>query len=122
MLEGFLNLAGTAVPVVDAAKLFNLRPSEMDPIYRHIVIVNDGESKLGLLVDRVEDVRRLDREAIRPSEAGQSLNDCVLGEIDASDVVIHVLAADRILLAAEKARLADLSRLEQQRLDGLAAP
>jgi purine-binding chemotaxis protein CheW len=120
-LEGFLNLGGEAVPVVDAARLFGVSPDDsVDPLYRHILVMHDGPALIGLLVDRVEDFKRFGPDAIRPGESGHSLNNCVTGEIDASGGVIHVLANDRILLAAEKARLAELGRLEQARLDALA--
>lgn len=121
-LEGFLNLAGEAVAVVDAAKLFGLSPSaEIDPLYRHVMIVRDGPDVLGLIVDRVEDVRRIDSESIRPAAAADSLNGAVTGDVDLNGKVVHLLAANRILLAAEKARLEDLRQAEQQRLDAMAA-
>ncbi len=121
-LEGFLNLGGEAVAVVDAAKLFGLgADADVDPIYRHILVMRDGSQLMGLLVDRVEDLRRFDDGSVRASGAGRSLNDCVRGEIDDGGPVIHVLASDRILMEAERVRLDDLRHLEQARLDALDA-
>lgn len=120
-LEGFLNRAGEAVPVVDAARLFGVEPSaDIASIYRHVLILSGAGGTTGLLVDRVEDVRTIDPNAIRPASASDSLNGTVSGEIDMAGAALHLLAADRILLAAEKARLAELRRAEQTRLDALA--
>lgn len=122
-LEGFLNLGGEAIAVVAVATLFGLEPDPgIDPNYRHILVAGAGKDRLGLLVDRVQDVRTIDAGAARVAPQGGALNDCVAAELTIDDRNIHLLAIDRILLAAEKARLEDLRRAEQARLDALAAP
>jgi purine-binding chemotaxis protein CheW len=120
-VAGFFNWRGEAVAVVDAANLFCVTAdSETDPLYRHIIVVEDGSDRIGLLVDRVEDVRQIDDGAmVEPS--GDTLNGCVIGKIAIADADVHVLAPGRILLVAEKARIADLRLAEQARLDAMAA-
>lgn len=120
-LEGVLNIAGEAVLVIDLAKLMGRTPSaEVDPLYRHLVLLARGDG-MALLVDRVEDVRALDGLTITPVSADASMNACIHGQIELDGAVIHLLAADRILLAVEQARLADLRVAEQARLDALEA-
>lgn len=125
MFAGFLNLGGEAVGVVDAARLFGVAPEAgADPLYRHVLIVSDAQTpggRLGLLVDRVEDVRSARPEDVRASDPRDSLNGCVTGEIETVHGVVHLLEAERILLAAERARLAGLQAAEQARLDAAGA-
>lgn len=116
-LVGFANIAGGAVPVVDTGRLLGLGYAEdIDPIYRHLLLVLAGGAPLGLLVDRVCDVRDVDLDALTPAKSGELLNDCVLGDVSEGGKTIHVLDAERVLLAHEQARIADLRDAEQQRL------
>lgn len=116
-LAGFANVAGGAVPVIDTARLLGLAYDQStDPLYRHVLIVLADGAPLGLLVDRVLDVRDADLETLTPAKPGAALNDCVLGDITQTDCVIHVLDAARVLMAHERARIADLREAEQQRL------
>lgn len=122
-IEGYLNLGGEAVVVVDAARLFGLESdAEVDPLYRHILILGEEGEHTGLLVDRVEDVKVVADDAVMPAAPEHSLNDCVTGQVDLGGSPVFLLAADRILLAAEKERLAGLKLAEQARLDALEAP
>jgi purine-binding chemotaxis protein CheW len=119
-IEGYLNLGGEAVVVVDAARLFGLeQDADVDPLYRHILILGEEDEHTGLLVDRVEDVKVIADDAIMPAPAEHSLNDSVVGQVDLGGSPVFLLAADRILLAAEKERLAGLKQAEQARLDAL---
>lgn len=118
-IEGIMNLGGLAVPVVDLARLFGETPdAEIDPLYRHVVVLRT--QALGLLVDRVEDVRAIDDGAVLPADRDISLNECVTGQVEVGGAMVHLLDAGRILLAAEQARLDDIRRAEQARLDALA--
>lgn len=121
VFAGFLNLGGEAIGVVDAARLFGVAPdAEHDPLYRHVLIL--ARAKLGLLVDRVEDVRAASEADVRASDPGASLNGCVIGEIDTPEGPAHLLSGERLLLGAEQARLQDLRAAEQARLDAAGAP
>ncbi len=126
-LAGFLNLAGSAVPVVDLAVLFGLgRQVTTEPVtaqaalYRHIVLLH-GEEPLALLVDRVADVVRVEPPHVRPVADAATLNGCVAAEIRLGDKLVHGLAIDRILLAEERDRLAAQTRDAQARLAEWAA-
>jgi purine-binding chemotaxis protein CheW len=121
-LEGFLNLGGEMLGVVDASSLFGVeRDPDIDPVYRHLIVLAGGEEPFCLLVDRVEDIRRVDLSTLMPVASAHSLNDCMTGQMEIDGVVVHLLAADRILLAAEAARMKALRAAEQARLDALGA-
>ena len=52
-----MNLGGEAVVVINLATLLDVASDpEINPLYRHILVLAGGEDFIGLLVDRVEDV------------------------------------------------------------------
>lgn len=121
-LKGFANIAGGAVPVIDTARLLGLNyDRNADPLYRHVLIVLADGAPLGLLVDRVLDVQSVDLAALTPANADAVLNDCVLGELNAAGESIHLLDAERVLLAHERKRIADLRLAAQERIAQWAA-
>lgn len=126
-LAGFLNLAGSAVPVVDLAVLFGLgQPATTDittnraALYRHLILLK-SESPQALLVDRVADVVRVEPDQVRTVADDATLNGCVAAEIRVAERLVHGLAIDRILLAEERDRLAAQTRDAQARLAEWAA-
>ena len=62
-VEGVMNLRGTALPVIDQRRRFDLEPAEEMPGRRIIVLSFEG-TRAGFIVDRVTDVRRLPASAI----------------------------------------------------------
>lgn len=122
-LAGFMNVAGSAVPVIDAARLLGLAyHADIDPLYRHILVIAAEGRELGLLVDRVRDVRALNLDGLTSAERDAVLNDCLLGDLMEAGRAIHVLDAGRLLLAFERARIADLRDAEQERLSQWGGP
>lgn len=116
-LIGFLNLAGTPVPVLDLAALLGLRDASVRDVYSHVVLLADGE--VGLLVDRVADIVALDPETVRPVEDARSLNGCVAAEIVRGDRLIHALSPERLLTLEERRRLVAFSQRAAERLAAL---
>ncbi|WP_246736820.1 chemotaxis protein CheW [Methylobacterium sp. DB0501] len=121
-LAGFLNLAGSAVPVIDLAILFGLGgpATARAAVYRHLVLLQGG-TPLALMVDRVADVTRVAPDQVRSVADAATLNGCVAAEIRVGERLVHGLAVDRILLAEEAARLAAQTRDAQARLAEWAA-
>ena len=121
-VEGLMNLAGEAIVVIDLARLLGVTPdSEVDPLYRHVIVLGQEDNLTALLVDRVEDVRRIEDNAVTPADEKTSVNDCVVGQVDINGATAHLLDVGRIFLAAERTRFADIRRSEQARLDALEA-
>jgi chemotaxis signal transduction protein len=119
-IHGVLNLAGKAVLVVDLARLMGAEPGDQaDPLYRHLVILAGKHEGLALLVDRAEDVCRIQDDAIVRAGEGGSFNGCVVGHVEMGDASVHLLDADRIFLAAERERLNDLRHAEQVRIESM---
>lgn len=65
LVEGIINLRGQVIPVVDLVKRFRLT-SPRDENKQRIVVVDWEGMTVGLKVDAVSEVLRLDRELITP--------------------------------------------------------
>ncbi|MGE4218667.1 MAG: chemotaxis protein CheW [Alphaproteobacteria bacterium] len=121
-LLGFANVGGRAVPVLDGRRLLGVGDTAAPDIFdSHLLVLADRIEPAALLVDRVLDVRPVPADAAMPVRAETTLNDCVAAEIEDAGGTVSLLAPDRILFAAEKARLADLRAAVQARLDEWSA-
>ncbi|MES0874582.1 chemotaxis protein CheW [Sinimarinibacterium thermocellulolyticum] len=103
---GVINLRGTVITVLDPRRLLAL-PTSCPGADACIVIVDHGEESLGLLVDRVTDVRKLVDAAIKPApkvgvDAGEG---CVHG-IYVRDGELLTLLDTASLLTTSAARVA----------------
>ncbi|GJE16381.1 hypothetical protein AIGOOFII_1086 [Methylobacterium marchantiae] len=120
-LAGFLNLGGTALPVIDLARLLGLTSTAPDPhaVNRHLVL--DARRSTAFLVDRAEDLVVVPDSDIRPVERDSTLNGCVEAEFERERSIVHVLSPSRLLSEEERARLAALTRTASERLAALDA-
>lgn len=107
-VEGIINLRGNVIPVVDLRKRFELKQAQVADQTR-IVVVEIGSLVVGLVVDGVSEVLRVQAGQIEPPSA-------VIAGIDAEFIrgvakthnrLIILLNADRLLVEKEKALLAD---------------
>ena len=64
-VEGVINLRGQILPVVDLRKRFNLEQKDVDEDTR-IIVVEIGNTLLGLIVDGVNEVLRIPSDTIAP--------------------------------------------------------
>lgn len=116
-VAGILDLGGVAVPVLRLNRLLGLEGREADEdVYRHLILVDGAVPDLAvaLLVDRVHDVVKPERAVAAPGHV--SLNGCVTGEIALGGGLIHLVAVDRILMAAEQQGIAELGQAAASRL------
>ena len=64
-VEGVINLRGKVIPIVDLRKRFDLEVKEHDKNTRIVVVDIDG-TVMGMIVDAVSEVLRLDASTIEP--------------------------------------------------------
>jgi purine-binding chemotaxis protein CheW len=64
-VEGVINLRGAVIPVIDMRLRFGMDPTQSP--HRKIVIMSIDRRTFGLIVDRVTEVIRIPRHAIRPA-------------------------------------------------------
>ncbi len=112
-LKGVVNLRGKVVPVVDLRARFGL--GEQGRAARPVIIVVQvegahGPITLGVLVDEVLDVRMVAAESIETTpELGDRAAEMefILGLAKTDKSVFFLLDIDRVLTAAEVARMAE---------------
>jgi purine-binding chemotaxis protein CheW len=124
-LAGLLDLAGEILPVVRMAALFGeaVAPGE-DPLDAHIVVLRGAGHKgdLGLLVERAVDVTECPLDAVQAMDPARSFNGLVAGEVTVQGSLVHLLDADRLLLAEEKLALDSFAQRAGERVAQWAGP
>jgi purine-binding chemotaxis protein CheW len=65
-VEGIINLRGQIIAVIDLAKRLNIEAQERGGDTR-IIVVEAGDVKVGMIVDSVSEVLRVDAGALEPS-------------------------------------------------------
>ena len=117
-LAGFFDLGGQAIPVLSLHALLHGEDAAKAPdIYSHLLLTRNDGAATALLVDRVLDVVEADAAAVSPADREDSLNGCVAAHLQHDAALTPVLALDRLLLQAERTRLAALTQDAQSRLD-----
>ena len=89
-VEGLINLRGKVIPVIDLRRRFGMSAGDYDENTR-IIVTNTSERTIGLVVDAVHEVLRLDGNQIEPLPAG-------LTNVNASYITGVVKLEDRILI------------------------
>jgi purine-binding chemotaxis protein CheW len=121
VLEGFLDLAGHAIPVLRADRLLGL-PEQPLGLYTHILLFRQDGVIHGLVVDRVHTLLRVDADQMRTVDRKDLFNGCCIAEISESGSMVHLLSAPSLLFEKEEAVIQEHSTREQRRLSGLDDP
>ena len=101
---GIMNLRGQIVTVIDLSKKLGLSRTELKDESRNI-IVNDQGEYIGLLVDRISDVVRSDRDKIEPppSNMGGVQGKFLQGVYKMDKNLIGILNVEELLKTADEA-------------------
>ena len=116
ILKGFLNLRGSAVPVLRTARLFGLPEPSLGP-YTPLLIARGRSHPLGLLVEAATSMASVPGPLL-PVPEDCLFNECAEG-ITPGEEPVCVLCLERLLLAEERRRILELQALEQERLEAL---
>ncbi len=119
-LAGFLNLRGTAVPILRLDRLFNL-PEQRPGLHTPLIILRSANNPAGVLVAAVRRIVSVTKAAFLPLPEKHIFRDCATASIDVSGDMVYLLSPDRMLLASERSLLAELQTMEQERLCHLDA-
>jgi purine-binding chemotaxis protein CheW len=114
ILEGFLNLRGTALPVLRVARVLGLPQDPLD--LRTPLLVMRGDP-LALLVNRVEGIAGFRDTSLLALRASESFNGCVEGRLTTAGATVHLLSPSRLLLEKERQVLSAFREAEAARLD-----
>ena len=117
-LEGVLNLAGAAVPVLRLDRLFGL-PAQTLGLYSALIVLRGGAGeRIAIVADRASEVISIAETALLPLGKQRVFNDCASATFRRGDAVVHLLSPARLLLEQERRSLAEFQSLAQQRLEG----
>jgi purine-binding chemotaxis protein CheW len=111
-LEGVVPYEGSVVPVVDLRKRF-----ELDAPIREetrLMVVDLGDQRVGVLVDEVREVMRVDSTTITaptPMVSGLAAI-YIAGIVSRPERTIIILNARKLLSSTERLALADLERVQ----------
>jgi purine-binding chemotaxis protein CheW len=119
IVEGFLNLAGTAVPVLRLDRLLQL-PMQQPGLYSMLIILKGiGSTPIAMLVDRVSQMLSVPDGALLPVGKHDLFNGCAEAVVPVRDRTIHLLSPVRILLEKERESLSEFQAIAQRRLRDL---
>lgn len=105
-VEGVINLRGQIVPVVDLRRRFSLPAIEKDNNTR-IIVVELADKTVGFLVDRVQEVIRIETAVIEPPPD-------LATSIDAQYITGVAKLEDRLLILLDLSQV--LTSTEQEQL------
>lgn len=109
-VEGITNLRGTVVPVMDLRRRFGLESKVVDRDTR-IVVSNMNGMQVGIIVDEVSQVLRIQDEAIEPPPPmSTTINSAfIMGIAKLDDQLVILLDLEKVLSLEEQEKLAVLS-------------
>lgn len=109
-LEGITNLRGVVVPVMDLRRRFGLESKPADRDTR-IVVANMNDTQIGIVVDAVSQVLRIQDEAIEPPPSLSTTIDSsfISGIAKLDDQLVILLDHEKILSTEEQTKLASVA-------------
>jgi len=115
-VEGILNLAGSAIPVLRLDRLLQL-PEQPPGLYSMLIILKGvSNGRIAMLVDRVSEILSVPESELLPIGKEHSLNACAEATLPARGRLIHLLSPTRILLEKERETLSEFHVMAQRRL------
>jgi purine-binding chemotaxis protein CheW len=105
-VEGITNLRGMVVPVMDLRRRFGLESKEEDRETR-IVVSNMGGMQVGIIVDAVSQVLRIQDEAIEPPPPmSTTINSAfIMGIAKLENQLVILLDLEKVLSVEEQEKL-----------------
>lgn len=110
-VEGVVNLRGSVIPVLDLRKRFGFEPKNSDNDQRIVVLEMDDQT-VGMIVDSVSEVLRINISAIdSPSPYVVSVDSQYIeGIAKVGDSLVILLDVNRVLSAREKDAVAEMAQ------------
>jgi purine-binding chemotaxis protein CheW len=118
VVAGYADIGGRAVPVLALGSILGGAAQTEPGIYSHLILLaaRGDRAETALLVDRAETLHRVERRDISKAAEHDSLNGCVEGEVEIDGRLFHILDPEKLLLAQEKAALAELGEEAERRM------
>ncbi len=113
-IQGVINLRGQIVAVIDLAKQFGLSPQEKRPETVKIIVTEVGDQTVGLLVDDVPKVVKINTKNVEPAPGfiqSEIRKDYIKGVGKLEDRIIILLDMEKVLAPNERTEVAKLSKV-----------
>jgi purine-binding chemotaxis protein CheW len=113
-LEGFLDLRGTAIPIVRLDRLFDL--CEQRPgLHTPMIVLRGTSNPIGILVDSVRGIVPTAVARLLDLPESGTFQGCAKASFELDGDLIHLLSPDALLEANEVRLLAEYSVMAQTR-------
>src|SRR5271154_5163735 len=90
-LEGFLDLRGTAIPIVRMDRLFHL-PEQQPGLYTPMIILRGVLGPIGILVDRVRGIVPMPSTKLVDIPEDRTFQGCAPASVELDGELIHLLS------------------------------
>ena len=117
-LAGFLNLRGTAVPIIRLDRLFDL-PEQQPGLHTPMIVLHGVIGPIGILVNSVRGIVQASSTQRLDIPEDRTFQSCATGVLHLDGDLIHVLSPAALLQANEVHLLADYAAMAQVRLQHL---
>ncbi len=108
-VEGIINMRGRVIPIVDLRKKLNVRVSENNESTR-IVVVCIQNRRIGLIVDKVEEVIRIEVDAIdKAPGTSPTIDNYINGVAITSKCMVIILDIFKVFSIQEQMALDSLA-------------
>jgi purine-binding chemotaxis protein CheW len=114
-LAGFLDLRGTAVPIVRLDRLFDL-PEQLPGLHTPMIILRGVLGPVGILVARVRGIVPRPSAGLLEIPPERTFQGCATASLPLDGELIHVLSPGALLGRNEDRLLADYGAMFQARL------
>ncbi|HMA98955.1 MAG TPA: chemotaxis protein CheW [Wenzhouxiangella sp.] len=123
-IQGVINLRGEVVPVVNLARRFGLKTSEITKRTCVVIIeigADDTRHELGVMVDSVSEVLEIENDQIRPAPGfgAKIRNDFIRGMGKLADDFVIILEQDKVLSVNELAAVQQVREMSPDHLDAV---
>jgi purine-binding chemotaxis protein CheW len=114
-LAGFLDLRGTAIPIVRLDRLFDL-PEQKPGLHTPMILLHGVLGPIGILVDSVRGIVPALSARVLDIPEGQTFQGSTTAILELDGELIHVLSPAALLGANEDRLLADYAVMAEARL------
>lgn len=117
-IEGFVNLRGKVIPIVNLRKRLKINPKEFDNQTR-VIVVNINNFTVGFIVDRVREVLRIPSSITEPTPylTRSVKSEYITGVAKLENRLLILLDLEKILSLEEKEELSKVSNEEIEALN-----
>jgi purine-binding chemotaxis protein CheW len=114
-LVGFLDLRGTAIPIVRLDRLFDL-PEQQAGLHTPMIVLRGVRGPIGIIVDSVRGIVPVPSVRLLDIPEDRTFQGCATAAMQFDGDPIHVLSPVALLTANEDRLLADYGAMSQARL------